>query len=95
MSIFMGVKMADVKQINLTDGDIEDITITLGKEEAAAILAIFGKMNYHAQLKLGIARINYGIYDALADVFNRFYEDGVDEVCRIGDLSDLNTDPNA
>lgn len=87
--------MADVKQINLNDGEIEDITVTLTMKEAAAILAIFGKMNYHAQLKLGIASINYGIYDALADVFNRFYEDGVDEVCRIGDISNLNLDPNA
>lgn len=66
------------------------VTVTMGIEEAAAIARVFGSMNGHAITKLGVSS---SIWSCLAgDVFNRYWEDGVNDVLpgaiMLGSLND-------
>lgn len=57
------------------------ITVEMTQAEAAAVAALFGLLNGHAYDRLGGYEKVGGIYSCLVgDVFNRYYENGVDEV---------------
>lgn len=65
-----------------TDGETfpDRITVEMSQAEAAAIAALFGLLNGHALTRLGIRGIDPGIHDCLAgDVFNRYWDNGVEE----------------
>lgn len=66
-----------VIQVNYDDNeDIKDITVKMSNAEAAAIAHLAGQMNGHAHDNLKLKGED-SLYEALTDVFNRHYEDGV------------------
>ena len=62
------------------DGAVPDtVTVTMGIGEAAAIARVFGMLNGRATSRLGVH--DSSVYDTLVgDVFNRFWEDGLNDV---------------
>lgn len=61
------------------DGAVPDtVTVTMGIGEAAAIARVFGMMNGRAMSRLGVP--DSSVYDTLDDVFNRFWENGLNDV---------------
>ncbi len=56
-----------------------EITVTMTLEEAASIAKVFGSFNDKAYRDRGLPRTD--IYnDLCGDVFNRYWEDGLDGV---------------
>ncbi len=56
-----------------------EITVTMSLEEAATIAKVFGKFNDKELRERGLPyNTIYG--DLTADVFNRYWEDGIDGV---------------
>lgn len=56
-----------------------EITVTMTREEAASIAKVFGEFNDLELRKRGLPRTE--IYSVLtADVFNRYWDNGVDGV---------------
>ncbi len=72
---------------------IKSITVTMTLPEATALRVLAGSINGHAQRKLGLVEHD-SLYDCLADLFNRFYDDGLPPGARHGiDLATLNDKP--
>jgi hypothetical protein len=79
-----------VQQINYEDtddGEVKDITVIMTRNEAIALVNLAGKLNGHAQQKLGLSR-DESLFDALDGVFNQHYEAGAPDL-RI-DLKTIN-----
>lgn len=55
------------------DGEPETLTFTMSLAEAAAIHALFGKLNGHAHKQLGDVD---DVYDEISRVFNGHWDDG-------------------
>jgi hypothetical protein len=58
------------------DEEIDTITVTMSEREAAAIMAIAGKLNDQGQRSLGLDVGRDDLYRTLAIMFNGHYEDG-------------------
>lgn len=93
--------MARVTRVDLKEGEDgemypSEITMTVSLEEAAAIAVLFGAISPAAWTKLEPSR-SWGLDDVspysglTGDVFNRYWEDGVNDVLRLGKktLNDL------
>lgn len=75
----------ELKAMTFDGGQLETVTVSMTSEEAAFISKVTGKMNDPmAHDWLGIpTQAHSDIYDTLAgEVFNRLYDDGVDEWIR-------------
>lgn len=75
-----------VKQISLDDEELpETVTVELTHDEAVFLAVFLGRLNgeQEEEVMKGGSEIGSGIYHGLAGgVFNRFYENGVDEAAR-------------
>lgn len=75
-----------VKQINLDDEGLpENIVVRVSRAEAAYIALLVGRQTGETSgaVMPGGAALNSSVYEALAgDVFNRFYENGVEDAAR-------------
>ena len=75
-----------VKQINFDDdGMPESITVRLTHDEAVYLAKLAGEQNHQSSEEVlsGGSLINAEVYGSLAgEVFNRYYEDGVDGAAR-------------
>lgn len=80
-----------VRQINYNDdAEIETLVVSMSLREAAAIQAIAGKLNVHAERRLGLSGED-SLYDAISTVFNGHWDDGVPpDGPRFIDLASLN-----
>lgn len=76
----------ELKAMTFDDGNLDTVTVTMTAEEAAFIAKVVGKMNDPmAQAAFGLpTQAHSEVYDLLAgEVFNRLYDDGVDEWIRL------------
>lgn len=71
------MKLAQVSYDN--DEEIKDITVTMSRAEAIAIVNIAGQLNSHAETKLKLAEDD-SLYDTLASVMIRHYDDGAPDL---------------
>lgn len=75
-----------VRSIDLDDhGDPERVTVTMTTSEAAYLATLTGKQSPKSANDVvpGSGTANSDVYDCLTgDLFNRFYEGGVDEFYR-------------
>lgn len=74
-----------IDNIKMGGGLPSEVTVTMSIQQAAAIATVFGKMNGFAHRRLGLANEDedFSIYDVLTgDLFNRFWDDGVNEYNR-------------
>ena len=75
----------EIKAFTFNDRQLDTVTVQMTAEEAAFMAKVTGKMNDPmAQEAFGIpTQAHSEIYDLLAgEVFNRLYDDGVDEWIR-------------
>lgn len=71
-----------------------NITVSMTVTEAAAIARVFGALNDYGLRRLGLD--DSGIYDCLTgDVFNRYWDDGVNDVLTRIALAGINNPPEA
>lgn len=75
-----------INRIDLDDeGQPESVTATLSADEALFLAVVTGKhsSNTAEELMIGGGRLSSSVYGCLAgSLFNRFYEDGVDDALR-------------
>jgi len=65
-----------VRQVNYNDDEeIETLVVSMSLREAAAIQAIAGKLNGHAERRLGL-RDDDSLYTAISTVFNGHWDEG-------------------
>ncbi|MFG2540702.1 hypothetical protein ACGFU4_36230 [Streptomyces sp. NPDC048511] len=73
-----------MKQIDLDDGgELEAVVVRMSRAEAAYLTLLTGKQNgvTSEAVMRGGSSLNGKVYDSLAgEIFNRFYENGVDDV---------------
>lgn len=66
-----------VTQVNYDENtEIEQIGVVMSRAEAIALVNLAGVLNGHAHEKLNL-QVPDNLYNALADLFNSHYEDGV------------------
>lgn len=58
----------------------KEITVTMSMAEAIALVNIAGKLNGHAEKKLGLSGGDDSLYICLADVMNMHYEYGAPDL---------------
>lgn len=71
--------------IVLNEGDVERVTVEMGVDEAAFLAKLIGGMTGPSseQVMPGGKAIGEQIYESLVgSIFNRFFDDGVDEYLR-------------
>lgn len=72
--------------------ELSEVTVTMTRAEAIALVNIAGKLNGYAQKKLGLEDGIDSLYDCLSGVFNGESEDGAPSLGI--DLKTLNDTPN-
>lgn len=95
-----------IKAVTYTDDEeLETITVVMSLREATALHAIAGKLNWHAQSKLGLVPTwgdgtaaaspegDDSLYDAIDRLFNGHWEDGEPPNTPKIDLETLNDAP--
>jgi hypothetical protein len=80
-----------IRQVNYNDEqEIETLIVSMSLREAAAIQAIAGKLNGHAEQRLGLEGDD-SLYNAISIVFNGHWDEGVPpDGPRLTDLASLN-----
>lgn len=76
----------NVKQINLDDDGVpESVFVRMSRDEALYLAKLTGRQTHTSagDILTGCAALNTEVYESLTgDLFNRYYDDGVNDAVR-------------